>query len=325
MSSPSQSFTGQYEVKAESLYDLSNGQNISGGSVCMASDPSGWHLVVAMTSNSRVITLDTAPSSLSSETTVLSSVTLPEALPGPLAFDPSDGALAMFVNNELTRWHTHDGKLVQAKEEQPVKIPLRKAKGLQVSNMTFDARGRLLVDGEPNCWVHDGKVEPLTGPPQVDMGDGEMAGPDVANDALFALPDGKVLLQNNESLQLFLLDGEGKVDDISPNEEQGGIPMNSQICVSPGGHIVCVGMVYNSDDDLPTVQVTVLRRGHAPVVTRLMGLPEFEEIEVVSVDAQGLLYMCLVLEWPGVRAIFRAIPAPPCSLQESAITSIIEE
>jgi len=302
-------FNGRYSMNTACLYRLSDEQNISGGSVSMATDASGSHLVVAMTSNSRVITLG---SSESSGTSMLSSVSIggpPPLGPGPLAFNPSDGALAMFVNNELTRWKIQDGKLAQAEAmaDQPAKIALRKAKGLQVSNMTFDARGRLLIDGEPNCWVYGGKVEAVTGPAQEDMGHGEMAGPDVANDALFALPDGKVLLQNNESLQLFVLE-DGKVSDISPSEEQGGIPMNSQICVSPDGHIVCVGMVYNTEDDMPTLQVTVLRQGHAPVVTRLAGLPDFEEIEEVCVDADGVLSMCLVLEWPGTRVIYRASP-----------------
>jgi len=271
----------------------------------MATNPAGSHLVVAMTSNSRVITLASSGEVLAC---MSSGGPSPDG-PGPLAFDPSDGSLAMFVNNELTRWNMQDdGKLTPAEAKgKEAKLRLREGKGLRVSNMTFDMRGRLLIDGEPNCWVEEGKVEALAGPPQVDLGDGEMQGPDIANDALFALPEGPVLLQNGESLSLFILE-DGKVVELN---SEGGIPINSRICVSPLGHIVCVGVVYNTTDDLPAAQVTVLRRGHAEVVTRLQGLPDFEEIEEVCVDANGKLSMCVVLEWPDNREIFQAMPMSP--------------
>jgi len=298
---------------------------VSGGTVALAGHPSKPHLFVSVLELGKVLVVSTETSE------IVSDLEVPEPFdegPKGVAFDEAGDCLVLLVDDRITRWR-----------EQPLWTELGSGQELSADCecVSVDGRGRILLDLSPPGWLlPGGTIEPVPfealpeEPPKDVDGDldavykrqtWEATTTDLSNALMVACKDGAIFVYARDTKSThYLVPGEAHARELSvrrPRLSRGivvhmesHLPEEGCCCTSPHGGMFVVGALGDEDtDDDGALAVWSFSPDKAPSITRLTGFRSRPaQLDAVATDAAGMLYLCVVKQWPDRRAIYRVAP-----------------
>lgn len=304
----------------ELFFALSDIESFSGGTVAIAAHPTDFSLAVSVLDLAKVLIVSTETGE------VTSTLEVPEPFedgPKSVAFDATGGSLVLVIDDCVTRWQQgpywmeHGSRVKLAGDCECISV---------------DACSRILLDCEPPCWLlpsGEFQVVPLEArppePPLADEGDTEAllahqnweaTTTDLSTALVYACTDGSVCFYSRDSKSVhFLPVGRGENDLVElsvrrPRTSSGVVVhMESYLpeegcCCVDGKSIYVAGPV--GDDLSSGLAVWSFTFGKAPSVINLDGFrccPA--QLDSIAADGSGILYLCVVEEWPDRRAIYR--------------------
>lgn len=315
-------------------FDLSGTIPFSGGTVAIASHSNLPKLFVSVSELRKTfaVAVDSGD--------VLSTLDIPESCEDGVkgvAFDPSDGSIVLLGDESITCWRDGSpweqvGEAVDISED---------ADGISV-----DRSGRILVDLSPPAWLTRREVweyVPLPSlpeePPRADDGDldaiykrqvWEATTVDLSNAVPVACADGGVFFYASDSKSAhYLASGASQAVELSRRRErrdavrglvvhvESDLPEQGCCCTSANGAMFIVGTIpedsrfFTEGTPEGTLGAWTFLRDAEPMFTRLTGFRTDPpaQLDCITADAVGTLYLCVVEKWPDRRAIYCLKPS----------------